>query len=128
MLNAVYCILTERATSEKNTSEDWGQIMDICDRVKENNSGPRDCLKSIARRLNSENPRVVLQAITVSFILSHTAFIHDCTFAHCNALYCLEHHQTVTLFYDQSLLWMINPHYACFFLAATGCLYQQLWP
>lgn len=65
------CIFTERATSEKNTSEDWGQIMDICDRVKENNSGPRDCLKSVARRLNSENPRVVLQTITVSFILTH---------------------------------------------------------
>ncbi|XP_063613298.1 signal transducing adapter molecule 1-like [Penaeus indicus] len=55
----------ERATSEKNISEDWGQIMDICDRVKESSSGPRDCLKSIARRLNSENPRIVLQAITL---------------------------------------------------------------
>ncbi|KAK4316073.1 hypothetical protein Pmani_012717 [Petrolisthes manimaculis] len=55
----------ERATSEKNTSEDWGQIMDICDRVKENNTGPRDCLKSIVKRLNSENPRVVLQAVTL---------------------------------------------------------------
>lgn len=55
----------ERATSEKNTSEDWGQIMDICDRVKESAVGPRDCLKSIAKRLNSENPRVVLQAVTL---------------------------------------------------------------
>lgn len=55
----------ERATSERNTSEDWGQIMDICDRVKDNTTGPRDCLKSIARRLQSENPRIVLQAITL---------------------------------------------------------------
>ncbi|KAK7071046.1 Signal transducing adapter molecule 2 [Halocaridina rubra] len=55
----------ERATSERNTSEDWGQIMDICDRVKDSNFGPRDCLKSIAKRLQSENPRIVLQAITL---------------------------------------------------------------
>ncbi|XP_045602870.2 signal transducing adapter molecule 1 isoform X1 [Procambarus clarkii] len=57
--------VVEKATSEKNTSEDWGQIMDICDRVKESNVGPRDCLKSIAKRLNSENPRIVLQAVTL---------------------------------------------------------------
>ncbi|KAK8724189.1 hypothetical protein OTU49_011259 [Cherax quadricarinatus] len=57
--------IVEKATSEKNTSEDWGQIMDICDRVKENNVGPRDCIKSVAKRLNSENPRIVLQAITL---------------------------------------------------------------
>ena len=40
--------------------------MDICDRVKETTTGPRDCMKSIAKRLNNENPRVVLQTIVVS--------------------------------------------------------------
>ncbi|XP_063879998.1 signal transducing adapter molecule 1-like isoform X1 [Scylla paramamosain] len=55
----------ERATSEKNTGDDWGQIMDICDKVKESNTGPKDCLKSLVRRLNSENPRIVLQAVTL---------------------------------------------------------------
>ncbi|XP_050725461.1 signal transducing adapter molecule 1-like [Eriocheir sinensis] len=55
----------ERATSEKNTSDDWGQIMDICDKVKESNTGSKDCLRSLVKRLNSENPRIVLQAITL---------------------------------------------------------------
>lgn len=43
--------------------------MDICDKVKESNTGPKDCLKSLVKRLNSENPRIVLQAVTVSHVL-----------------------------------------------------------
>ena len=60
--------ISARATSEKNTGDDWGQIMDICDKVKESNTGSKDCLKSIVKRLNSENPRIVLQAVTVSCV------------------------------------------------------------
>ena len=59
--------LSEKITDEKNTSEDWGMIMDFCDRVQATKDGPRDCLKSIMKRLNHQDPHVVIQAVTVIF-------------------------------------------------------------
>lgn len=58
------CFFKEKATSEENTSEDWALIMEICDRTVEGN-GPKDCLRSIVRRLNSPIPGVVMQSLTV---------------------------------------------------------------
>ncbi|KAF2364683.1 SH3 domain [Trinorchestia longiramus] len=55
----------DRATSDSNTSEDWAVILDICDRVKEYNDGPKDCIKSLTKKLNSDSPRVALQAIVL---------------------------------------------------------------
>ena len=56
-------VTSERVTDEKNTTEDWGLIMDLCDRAAAN---PKDAMRSIVRRLNHRNPHVQLQAITVS--------------------------------------------------------------
>ena len=39
--------------------------MDLCDRVSGVRDGPKDCLKSIMKRLNHQDPHVVIQAITV---------------------------------------------------------------
>ena len=63
-----FYIFSDKLTDEKNTSEDWGMIMDFCDRVQATKDGPRDCLKSIIRRLNHQDPHVVIQAITVGHI------------------------------------------------------------
>jgi signal transducing adaptor molecule len=61
----LFFFFSEKVTDAKNTAEDWGLIIDLCDRVQAVTTGPKDCLKSIIKRLNHQDPHVVIQAITV---------------------------------------------------------------
>ena len=94
----------EKITDEKKTDEDWGMIMDFCDRVQATKDGPRDCLKSIMKQLNHTNPHVQLKAITVMNI-------NQCFLKPTKHLKPTYHH---------------NQNFLLLFLA-TRCCSEQLW-
>ena len=41
-------------------------MLDICDKVGTSTQNAKDCLRSITKRLNSPDPHIVMQALTVS--------------------------------------------------------------
>eukprot|EP00128_Syssomonas_multiformis_P012984 Colp12_sorted_trinity150504_noHs@109 len=59
-----YDDIVEKATRETLSEEDWGIILDICDRVSQGgDQGARDALRSLVKRINHANSKVQLLAL-----------------------------------------------------------------
>lgn len=58
-----------KATDENLTSEDWGAIIDLCDRVGGDSDGPKEVVQSVIKRLAHRNANVQLYTLEVSMSL-----------------------------------------------------------
>ncbi|KAL5604347.1 hypothetical protein BROUX41_002319 [Berkeleyomyces rouxiae] len=59
-----------KATDENLTSEDWGAIIDLCDRVTNDEKGPKDVIQSVIKRLTHRNANVQLYTLELANALS----------------------------------------------------------
>lgn len=55
-----------KATDENLTSENWEYIMDVCDKVSNEESGGKDVVTSMIKRLAHRNANVQLYTLEVS--------------------------------------------------------------
>ncbi|KAK4150381.1 class E vacuolar protein-sorting machinery protein HSE1 [Chaetomidium leptoderma] len=65
-----YDEVINKATDENLTSEDWGAIMEICDRVAGDQNGPKESVQSLIKRLAHRNANVQLYTLEVANALS----------------------------------------------------------
>ncbi|KAL2109181.1 hypothetical protein VUR80DRAFT_2835 [Thermomyces stellatus] len=59
-----------KATDETLTSEDWGAIIDLCDRVGADGDGPKEVVQSVIKRLAHRNANVQLYTLELANALS----------------------------------------------------------
>lgn len=58
-----------KATDENLTSENWELIMDVCDKVTTEDTGGKDAVASMIKRLAHRNANVQLYTLEVSQLL-----------------------------------------------------------
>lgn len=56
---------TAKATDENLTSEDWGAIIEVCDKVGSDANGPKEVVQSLIKRLAHRNANVQLYTLEV---------------------------------------------------------------
>ncbi|KAG5986191.1 ESCRT-0 subunit protein hse1 [Claviceps pusilla] len=61
--------IVARATDENLTSEDWGAIIEVCDKVTGNANGPKEAAQSMMKRLAHRNANVQLYTLELAHAL-----------------------------------------------------------
>ncbi|KAG9251305.1 uncharacterized protein F5Z01DRAFT_291414 [Emericellopsis atlantica] len=64
-----YDDVVAKATDEKSTSEDWGAILEVCDKVTTDTNGPKEVVQSMIRRLAHRNANVQLYTLELAHAL-----------------------------------------------------------
>ena len=59
-----------KATDENLTSENWEYILDACDKVQGSDSGPKDAVAAMIKRLAHRNANVQLYTLELANSLS----------------------------------------------------------
>ncbi|KAI1437036.1 hypothetical protein GGR50DRAFT_700696 [Xylaria sp. CBS 124048] len=59
-----------KATDENLTTEDWGAIIDLCDKVSSNANGPNQVIQGLIKRLAHRNANVQLYTLELANALS----------------------------------------------------------
>ncbi|KAL0934173.1 class e vacuolar protein-sorting machinery protein hse1 [Colletotrichum truncatum] len=59
-----------KATDENLTSEDWGAIIEVCDRVSNDQNGPKEVVQAMIKRLAHRNANVQLYTLELANALS----------------------------------------------------------
>ena len=59
-----------KATDENLTSENWEYILDVCDRASSEDSGPKDVVGALIKRLAHRNANVQLYTLELAHALS----------------------------------------------------------
>lgn len=57
-----------KATDENLTSEDWGSIMEVCDRVSGDANGSQQAVQALIKRLAHRNANVQLYTLEVGYM------------------------------------------------------------
>ncbi|TPX67892.1 hypothetical protein SpCBS45565_g03515 [Spizellomyces sp. 'palustris'] len=65
--------LITKATSETNTGEDWGLIIEICEKADTSEATAREAVQILTKRVQHRNVNVVLFALTVA-----NSLVHNC--------------------------------------------------
>uniref|UniRef100_A0A0D2XH98 Class E vacuolar protein-sorting machinery protein HSE1 n=1 Tax=Fusarium oxysporum (strain Fo5176) TaxID=660025 RepID=A0A0D2XH98_FUSOF len=65
-----YDEVVTKATDENLTSEDWGAIIEVCDKVGNDQNGPKEAVQSIIRRLAHRNANVQLYTLELAHALA----------------------------------------------------------
>ncbi|KAI8848378.1 hypothetical protein BC829DRAFT_425513 [Chytridium lagenaria] len=63
-----------KATSETNTGENWGLIIEVCEKANSSESTARETILALTKRLTHRNVNVVLFALTVA-----NALVQNCS-------------------------------------------------
>lgn len=59
------CLPAAKATDENLTSEDWGAIIEVCDKVSGDQNGSKEAVQSMIKRLAHRNANVQLYTLEV---------------------------------------------------------------